>query len=181
MALRNAQVPVIGLCAPSGTGKTTLARCVIGLLCECGLRVGVVKQAREDFDVDIPGKDSYRLRKAGIERLLLGSERQSALILERAEPAEPDLDELLVQFDQRALDLILVEGFSGYPFPKIELYRQAIGRPPRFPHDTWVIAVATDCTELLARAPVAPVPVLDLNEPRVIVEFIRAYVEGDLR
>ena len=123
--LNSVQVPVLGFIAPSGTGKTTLLRYVIGLLREQQLQVGVIKQARSDFDVDIPGKDSYKLRKSGIERLLLGSEQRSALILEHRpeDQYEPDLNALLALLDQRALDIILVEGFSDTAYPKIELHR----------------------------------------------------------
>ena len=161
--LSNARIPVIGLSAPSGTGKTTLACYLIGLFNERGLRVGVIKQARADFDVDQPGKDSYRLRKAGIERLLLGSERQSGMIIEHEHAtSDSDLNQLLGLFDQDTLDLILVEGFASDPFPKLELYRQAIGKPPRYPHDRWIIAVATDLpAEQFNPPPPAGVPLLE--------------------
>lgn len=162
-----ARVPVIGFIAPSGTGKTTLLRYVIGLLRERGLRIGVVKQARSDFDVDIPGKDSYQLRKAGIERLLLGSERQSALILEHKPAVEPDLNESLRLFDQQTLDIILVEGFSETAYPKIELYRQEVSTSPRYPYDRSVIAVATDVSQLDTS-----LPLIDINNPWQVSDFV---------
>ena len=170
MTLSNARVPVIGFSAPSGTGKTTLLRYVIGLLREQGLRIGVVKQARADFDVDKPGKDSYELRKSGIERLLLGSERQSALILEHPDGNDPDLNALLLQFDQQSLDVILVEGFKDYPFSKIELYRDTVEQP-NYSHDPWVIAVASDIADLSAA-----VPVLNINDPWSVADFVMAYL-----
>jgi molybdopterin-guanine dinucleotide biosynthesis protein MobB len=174
MALINARVPVLGFIAPSGTGKTTLLSYVIGLLNEQGLRIGVVKQARNDFDVDKPGKDSYELRKAGIECLLLGSERQSAQMLEHPENAvaDPDLDELLLHFDQRSLDLILVEGFRDYPFAKIELYRATGQVPVYHPHDSRVVAVATDVEGLTV-----DIPVLDINNPWAVADFVQAYLD----
>ena len=168
MRLNHARVPVLGFIAPSGTGKTTLLRYVIGILREQGYRIGVVKQARNDFDVDTPGKDSYELRKAGIERLLLGSDQQSALILESPHSAaDPDLNELLLQFDQDQLDLILVEGFQAYPFAKIELCRAENWPTPYVVTDHWVIAVATDSHTLNTT-----VPVLDINDPWTVAEFI---------
>ena len=90
-----------------------------------GLRVGAAKQARDDFDIDQPGKDSYRLRKAGVERLLLTSSKKWALILEHPNGGDPELNELLLLFDRDELDIILVEGFSDQAFPKIELVRGA--------------------------------------------------------
>lgn len=173
MALANSDrcrgpVPVVGFCAPSGTGKTTLARYVIGLLSERGLRVGVIKQARDDFDVDQPGKDSHRLRAAGVERLLLGSERQSALIVERDRQQEPELDELIGLLQHDALDVILIEGYSDAQVPKIELYRSGGDDSQRCrPRDAYVIAIATDDA-----SEECSLPVLDINDPWQVTEFI---------
>jgi len=171
--LSNSKVPVLGFVAPSGTGKTTLLRAVIGLLKARGLRVGAAKQARDDFDIDRPGKDSYRLRQAGVERLLLASSKKWALILEHPDGGDPELDELLRLFDQDELDIILVEGFSDQVFPKIELVRA--GREPvRYPHDPCVIALATDWTE----AGQATVPVLDIDDPAAVAEFVLAWMDS---
>ena len=171
--LSNAKVPVLGFIAPSGTGKTTLLRAVIALLKARGLRIGVAKQALDDFDFDQPGKDSYRLRKAGVERLLYASSKKSALILEHPDGGGPELNELLPLFDQNELDIILVEGFSEQPFPKIELVRGRKG-PRHYPNDTWVIALATDWTE----AGQATVPVLNINDPAAVTEFILAWLDS---
>lgn len=170
--LKNARVPVLGFVAPSGTGKTTLLSRLLGLLSARGLRVGVVKQARDDFDVDVPGKDSYELRKAGVERLLLVSEQQSALLLEHPGGNDPQLDDLLPLFDQSCLDLILTEGFSRQQFPKIELYREG-NDYPRYPRDPWVIALATD---RIGGVP-ASVPELDINNPAMVADFVLDYLE----
>ena len=168
--LSNARKPVIGFAAWSGTGKTTLLRKMIPLLRDRGIRVGMIKHAHHDFDIDIPGKDSYELRKAGAGQMLVASARREALVVERASATDPDLNRLLTRLDQDALDLLLVEGFKHETFPKIELYRAARGKPPMYPGDPTIIAVATDgalpeSTEL---------PVLDINDPGQIVEFICA-------
>lgn len=173
-ALSNASVPVIGFCGPSGSGKTTLLRYVVGLLVEQGIRVGAIKQARADFDVDHPGKDSYELRKAGVERLLLGSERQSALIIEHSDEAEPELNALLALLEQQSLDLILVEGFAAAPVPKIELYRQGMRRA-RYLDDPWVIAVVTDVEDLDAA-----LPVFDIDDPWSLADFVQSYIHHPL-
>lgn len=164
------RIPVIGFIAASGTGKTTLLCRILPLLKTRKLRVGVVKQARDDFDVDKPGKDSYRLRKAGVERLLLTSSRKSALMIEHPEGPAPQIETLLNLLNQEALDLILVEGFSETPFPKIELIRLPKEKP-LYRDNPWVVALATDRVESM----VAPVPVLDINDPAGVVHFILTY------
>ncbi|MEZ5591475.1 MAG: molybdopterin-guanine dinucleotide biosynthesis protein B [Gammaproteobacteria bacterium] len=169
-----AKIPVLGFVAPSGTGKTTLLKEVVRLLSEAGLRVGVIKQARDDFDLDRPGKDSYKLRKAGVERLLLASEKQSGLVIEQVEPREPELTELLELLDLDALDLVLVEGFRDCDFPKIELIRQSPGTP-RYPADPAIIAVATDIEP--ATGLTTGLPQLDLNQPASVAEFIRNWMQ----
>lgn len=178
MHLSHARVPVIGFTAPSGTGKTTLMRYIIGLLNERGLRVGVIKQARDDFDIDQPGKDSFELRKAGIERLLLGSEQQSALMVENpGGEDDPDLNELLLLFDQDDLDLILVEGFSDEIFPKIELFRSAHAKQRRLRYldDASVIAIASDYPALNAS-----IPVFNIDDSWSIADFILTYIQPEL-
>ena len=166
-SLRHAQTPVIGFVAPSGTGKTTLLSQIVRLLSAQGLRIGVVKQARDDFDVDIPGKDSYELRKAGLDSIIIGSERKSAQIDEHPDGRDPNLDELLLHFDQEALDLILVEGFTEQRFPKIELQRGE-NLKTRYPLDPDVIALATD---RLAQTH-ASIPIFDINNPKAVAEFL---------
>jgi len=165
-------VPLIGFAAYSGTGKTTLLIRLIPLLRKKGLKLAVVKHAHHDFDTDQPGKDSYELRQAGAAQMLVGSSRRSALIVEKHPPAEPGLQDLLPMLDTAALDLILVEGFKTEPFPKIELHRAAIDRPLRCQQDHNIVAVASD-TPLPS---ITRVPVLDLNQPAMIVNFILAFV-----
>jgi molybdopterin-guanine dinucleotide biosynthesis protein MobB len=161
----------LGFVAPSGTGKTTLLRQVLHLLVIRGIQVGVVKQARDDFDVDVPGKDSYRLRKAGVERLMLASERKTALMIEHPGGGEPQLEALLRLLDQKRLDLILIEGFSEQPFPKIELHREQFGTRLRCAEDPWIVAVATDRPGVLQLS----VPELDINQPARVAEFVLTF------
>ncbi len=166
--IQNAHVPIVGFAAYSGTGKTTLLRKLLPLLKERGVRVGMVKHAHHTFDVDQPGKDSYELRKAGAAQMLIASRSRWALMVERQREKEPQLDEVLLELDQAALDLILVEGFKQEPFPKIELRRSGLKGKPFFPEDDNIIAIATDDPSILE----TDLPILDLNSPDEIAEFI---------
>lgn len=165
-------VPVLGVAAYSGTGKTTLLRKLLPPLRARGLRVAVVKHAHHSFDTDIPGKDSYELRKAGATQMLVASRHRWALVTETGDGAEPRLEELLPRLDHANLDLILVEGFKAEAFPKIELHRPSLGHPLLYPLDRSIVAIATD-----APLPDDPgIPVLDLNRPEEIAEFMLARV-----
>ena len=167
------EVPLLGFCAFSGTGKTTLLTRLIPLLRDEGLRLGVIKHAHHDFDIDHPGKDSRRLRESGAEQMLIASRHRMAFIREcRGPEREPRLAELLHCVDTDALDLVLVEGFKREPIPKIELYRPSLGKPLIHAADRHVIAVASD-------APINPVrdlPLLDLNRPEEIRDFVTEWV-----
>ena len=167
-------VPVLGVAAWSGTGKTTLLVAVLPMLSQRGLRVGLLKQSHHAIEVDTPGKDSYELRAAGASPVLVASSMRWAMMGETPAGADPALADLLACFDPGEVDLILVEGFKHEAFPKIELYRSALGRPPLYPQDPHVIAVATD-------GPLDPrpqVPVLDLGRPEEVADFIATYAAG---
>jgi len=159
--------PVLGFAAFSGTGKTTLLRQLIPLLAQRDVRVALIKHAHHDFDIDKPGKDSYELRRAGAAQVLIASDRRRALLTEHVPPRILPLDELVAQLDLAAVDLVLVEGFRQSAFPKIELQRPSLNRPPLWPDDPDIIAVAAD-------APLAAgdLPVLDLNDPAAVSAFI---------
>jgi molybdopterin-guanine dinucleotide biosynthesis protein B len=172
--MQKAPIPVLGFAAYSGTGKTTLLKRLIPLLREQGLCLGLVKHAHHDFDLDIPGKDSYELRKAGAAQVLVASHRRWALVTERGVVEEPELQPMLERMDRERLDLILVEGFKHERFPKIELYRPSLGRPLIHPQDPSVIAVATDG---VLQEP-TELPLLDLNDPAAITDFILAWMRG---
>lgn len=168
-------VPVLGFAAYSGVGKTTLLKQLIPLLRDQGLRVGLVKHAHHNFDPDTRGKDSYELRKAGAGQVLVASDIRWALVNENDSPEDPDLETLLMRMDLDDLDLILVEGFKHQAFPKIELHRPALGKEPIHTHDPAIIALATDA----ALPHPVELPVLDLNMPAEIVEFVLRWLEPD--
>ena len=119
------KTPILGFTAYSGTGKTTLLEQLIPLLRERNVRVAVLKHAHHNFDIDKPGKDSYRLRKAGADQMLIASDQRWAMMRETSEPTSFEI--LLEQFDHDVLDLIIVEGFKGEKIPKIELHRASLG------------------------------------------------------
>ena len=168
----NAQIPVLGFTAASGTGKTTLLTQIIPILKQNGLRIGIIKHSHHDFDIDQPGKDSFMLRKAGASPVLLVSRYRRAIITELTAEQEPRLDQQLQQFDPSELDLILVEGFRAEKFPKIELHRSALAQPLLYQNDPDIIAIATD----KALETPAYLTQLDLNRPEMIVAYIQSCV-----
>jgi molybdopterin-guanine dinucleotide biosynthesis protein B len=164
------KVPVLGFAAYSGTGKTTLLVKLIPLLREAGIRVALIKHAHHDFDIDIPGKDSYELRKAGADQVLVASAKRRALIREMTVEAEPQLEALVNELDLEEVDLVLVEGFRHVAFPKIELHRPSMNRGLICMHDDSVIAVASD--EMIDTG----LPLLDINQPEKIARFIQEWM-----
>lgn len=166
--------PVLGFAAWSGTGKTTLLLQLLPRLRTEGLRIGMIKHAHHAFDVDVPGKDSYELRKAGAEQMLVASQRRWALMRDLPEAQEPQLTDLLARLDRDQLDLILVEGFRAVSFPKIELHRPSTGQPLLHPQDSSIIAIASD--EPLQTC----LPRLDLNQPDEIAAFVLSWSERSI-
>jgi molybdopterin-guanine dinucleotide biosynthesis protein MobB len=164
--------PVIGFAAHSGTGKTSLLTELVPLLSDHGLRIGVIKHSHHDFEIDRPGKDSYRLRQAGARQMLIASPFRTAWIEEHPRPQEPSLEALLTRLDRGNLDLILVEGFRDTAYPKIEVNRAATGKPWLFHGDDSIIAIATD-----VRIDTA-LPQLDLGQPRAVADFILHYMDS---
>lgn len=143
---------VIGLSGWSGAGKTTLLSRVIPCLLGRGLRVSVIKHAHHDFDVDVPGKDSWVHRQAGATEVLVGSARRWALMHELREAEEPRLPELLAKMSP--VDLVVVEGFKREPIRKIEVHRRANAKPLLFPDDPDIVGVVTDADDLDGRLPI---------------------------
>ena len=163
-------LPLLGFAAYSGTGKTTLLEALLPMLTESGLRIGVLKHAHHDFDVDKPGKDSYRLRKAGAGQMLISSRKRHVLMTETPE-AEADFDYLLTRFDTDKLDLILVEGCKNIAFPKIELHREEVGKPWLYSNDSNIIAIAADIQVE------SKLPQMSINDLESIRDFIINYAK----
>ena len=161
--------PLLGFCAFSGTGKTTLLTRLIPIFGKKGLKIGIVKHAHHQFDIDQPGKDSYELRKAGAREILVSSTKRWALVHESDERKDDtDLNDLLEHMSLQELDLVLVEGFKHEPVTKIELNRPSLGNPFLFPDDSSIIAIAMDETPKEE----IKLPLLDLNNCEQIAEFI---------
>jgi len=133
---------VIGLAGWSGAGKTTLLTRVIPLLLKNGLRVSVIKHAHHAFDVDVPGKDSWRHRESGATEVLVSSTRRWALMHELRGAGEPRLPELMAKMAR--VDLVVIEGFKREPHRKIEVHRAANAKPLLFPDDPGVVGIAAD-------------------------------------
>jgi molybdopterin-guanine dinucleotide biosynthesis protein B len=161
---------ILGIAGYSGSGKTTLVEKVVPLLVRDGLRVSLIKHAHHEFEVDQPGKDSWRHRQAGCTEVLVSSSRRWALMHELRGDAEPPLDELVRHFSP--CDLVLVEGYKNDPIARIEVHRAGGGRPLLFPRDPHVIAVATD-EPLETR-----LPQFGLDDAPAIARFILDFVAG---
>lgn len=161
--------PVLAIVGHSGSGKTSLLERLLPILTKAGLRVGLMKHAHQGFDMDRPGKDSYRLRAAGAHQVMVASAQHWALLADTPAQEEPDLESLLTRLDQANMDLILLEGFKHADLPKLEVYRPAHGKPPLYPSDPRIIAVATDSSTALDG-----IEALDLNRPQHVADFIRS-------
>ena len=155
---------IFGLAGWSGSGKTTLLTGLIPELVARGLTVSTIKHAHHEFDIDRPGKDSWRHRQAGASEVMVASGRRWALMHELRGAAEPALDELVAHMNP--VDLLLVEGFKRHPHPKIEVHRPSLGKPLIYPDDPHVIAVAADA------ALAAPIPLLPLSDPGAVAAFL---------
>jgi molybdopterin-guanine dinucleotide biosynthesis protein B len=169
-------VPILGFCASSsGAGKTTLLVNLIPLLIQYQLRISVIKHAHHNFDIDHPGKDSYRLRESGAVQTLVGSNRRWALMTELPHLAdnakEPDLAELITHLDTTLVNLIIVEGFKQTAIPKIEVYRPTLNQPLLADQDSNIIAVASDGNVT------TNLPVLNLNDSVEVAAFIFKWLE----
>ena len=155
---------IFGFAGYSGSGKTTLIEKLIPLFTARGLKVSLIKHAHHTFDVDTPGKDSYRHRHAGCTEVLVTSSRRWVLMHELRGAAEPDLNEQLMHL--APCDIVLVEGFKHERIPKIEVYRATVGEPLLHPHDANIVAIASDASLNTA------LPQLDLNQPLQIAAFM---------
>ena len=155
---------IFGIAGYSGSGKTTLLEKLIPQFTARGLKVSVIKHAHHGFDIDRPGKDSYRHRAAGASEVLLSCNDRWALMHERREQSDVTLDELLTRL--APCDLVLIEGFKQEPVPKLEVYRPENGKPPLFPERSDIVAVASDV--VLATS----LPRLALDDVAGIADFV---------
>jgi molybdopterin-guanine dinucleotide biosynthesis adapter protein len=133
---------VFGFAGWSGSGKTTLVEQVVSHLSARGVRVSLIKHAHHSFDVDHPGKDSFRHRAAGASEVLITSNTRYALMHELRGEAELSFEASIARLSP--CDLVLIEGFKRAPIPKMEIWRAALGKPILFPTDIDIIAIATD-------------------------------------
>ena len=163
------KLPLLGFAAYSGTGKTTLLSAVIPILKQRGLRIGMIKHAHHKFDIDHPGKDSYQLRKAGTDQMLIASSKRWALMVETENNTrDPSLQTLIDHLDAGSLDIILVEGFKHESFPKIELHREELNHELIAASDPNIVALATNTTVEFD----SDIPQLDIDNPKQVADFI---------
>ena len=160
---------VIGFAGFSGSGKTTLVEKLIPALRLRGLRVSVVKHAHHKFDIDHPGKDTFRHREAGAFEVVVASQNRLALMREFEQPAELTVHHLIAELYE-GVDWVLVEGFKHSDLLKIEVWRAASGKPTRYLDDDYVVAIATDSPGQLPAATLRPV--LDLNDADAVADFL---------
>ena len=166
------KLPVLGFCGLSGAGKTTLLNKLIPALKAQGIRASVIKHAHHNFDIDQPGKDSYKLRQAGSAQMLIASNQRWALMTETDQTEkEPDLQYLLTQIDSDLADIVLVEGFKHEAIPKIEVYRAELNQPLLAIEDANIIAVASDTVLAIKQQQI------DLNDIDAMVGFVQHWLK----
>ena len=159
---------IFGIAGYSGSGKTTLIERLIPLFTGAGLRVSLIKHAHHSFDIDHPGKDSYRHRHAGCSEVLVTSHLRWALMHELRGEREPTLDEMIKLIVP--CDLLLIEGYKREPLDKLEVYRSTLGEPLLFPQDPRIIAIAGD------QRVDAELPQFNVDDVSAIAAFIRKRV-----
>ena len=163
---------VMGVIGWSGNGKTTLMGRLIPALRARGLSVSTMKHTHHGFDMDRPGKDSYRHREAGAEQVLLTSSKRWALLHELHDADEPDMDELIAVM--APVDVLLIEGFKTHRHPKVEVHRPSLGKDLICETDDSVVALLSDeALEGLA------IPVIDLNDVEAVADFLIDYLKID--
>jgi molybdopterin-guanine dinucleotide biosynthesis protein B len=155
---------VFGFAGWSGSGKTVLIERIIPLLTARGLEISLIKRSHHSFEIDVPGKDSYRHRRAGCREVLLSSGARWAHIHELRGQPEQTLQQLIDRISP--CDLLLVEGFKREAIPKIEIFRQANAKQPLHPSDPHVVAIAADCRFD------TPLPQFELDDATGIADFV---------
>ncbi len=160
---------VVGFAGYSGSGKTTLVERLIPALKLRGLRVSIVKHAHHSFDIDHPGKDTWRHREAGAFEVVVASDRRLALIREFEKEARVSVHQLLAELYD-GVDWVLVEGFKNSDLLKVEVWRADADHPARYPDDDFIVAIATDSPARLPEPTLRPV--LDLNEADAVAQWL---------
>lgn len=160
---------IIGIIGWSGSGKTSLLSDLLPVLIAKGFTVSTMKHTHHDFDMDQPGKDSYRHREAGAQEVLLTSRKRWALLHELRDAPEYEMDELIAKM--APVDILLIEGFKSHSYPKIEVNRPSLGKKLLCRTDESVVALATD-----ESVDDVGVPLLDLNNIDAIADFIVEYL-----
>lgn len=162
---------VFGFAGYSGSGKTTLIEQLIPRILAEGYRVSLIKHAHHDFEIDYPGKDTYRHRQAGCQEVVISSDKRWALIAELRGAPQLSLEEILARLSP--CDLVLVEGFKFDPIPKLEIHRPSLGKPLIYPNDPYIVALACD-------VPLeSPLPVYDLRDSAALAALVLASVGLD--
>lgn len=163
--------PVFGFAGYSGSGKTTLIEQLIPRFVASGLSVSLIKHAHHSFDIDKPGKDSWRHREAGAGEVLISSGERWVLMHELRGEAEPKFEQQLQALSP--CDLVLVEGYKRANIPKLEVHRSSIGKPLLWPSDSNIVGIATD--QVLASS----LPQVDINDPAAVAGFILRFLDLD--
>lgn len=164
---------VIGIVGSSGSGKTTLLEFLVTRLAGQGARVNIIKHSHHDLELEPPRKDSARLRMAGAAEVMVASPYRFAIIQELRGAPEPTLEEQLARL--APADLTLVEGFKSYAYDKLEVYRPQAGRPALYPHDPFIVAVASDQPRPDGVAP--ELAWLDLNRPESVLGWLQDWLK----
>jgi len=160
---------VVGFAGFSGSGKTTLVERLIPALKMRGLRVSVVKHAHHKYDIDHPGKDTFRHREAGAFEVVVASDKRLALMREFEQPGKLSVHHLIAELYE-GVDWVVVEGFKDSNLLKVEVWRAIAGKPARYPDDDFIAAIATDSPAQLPEATLRPV--LDLNDPEQVAQWL---------
>jgi molybdopterin-guanine dinucleotide biosynthesis adapter protein len=160
---------VVGFAGFSGSGKTTLVESLISALKLRGLRVSVVKHAHHAFDIDHPGKDTFRHREAGAFEVVVASSKRVALMREFEKEADLSVHHLIAELYE-GVDWVLVEGFKRSDLLKIEVHRPSAGKPALYEDDDFIVAIATDMPEIFEGKTLRPV--LDVNSADAVAQWL---------